>query len=125
MTPVYFHNISVIISERRKLLFYTFVCSFCVLASSSLLRHLISIDNTLLRLLSAMSGVTLFWCVALCCLWLSYRKDPINVKSANSALNFFQSIGQVFHWLYSIIFVLWFVGLIIITIFIPFSVLFN
>ncbi len=125
MTPVYFHNISVIISERRKFLFYTFVCSFCVLVGSSLLRHFISIDHTLLRLISAMSGVTLFWCAALCGLWLCYRKDPIDVKPTNSALNFFQSIGQVFHWLYSIIFGLWFVGLIIMTIFIPFSVLFS
>jgi len=125
MTPVYFHNMSVIISERRKFLFYTFVCSLCVLVGSSLLRHFVSIDNTLLRLISAVSGVTLFWCVTLCGLWLSYRKDPLNVKSTNSALNFFQSIGQMFHWLYSIIFGLWFVGLIIMTIFIPFSVLFS
>jgi hypothetical protein len=93
MTPVYFPNISVIISERRKLLFYAFLCSICILGGSSLLRHFISIDNTLLRLISAMSGVKLFWCVALFGLWLTYRKNPVKVKPTNSALNFFQSIG--------------------------------
>jgi len=125
MTPVYFHNISAIISKRRKLLFYTFLCSICILGGSSLLRHFISIDNTVLRLISAMSGVTLFWCVALCGLWLTYRKDPLRVKSTDSALNFIHSVGKVFYWLYSIIFGLWFIGLIIMTIFIPFSVLFS
>jgi len=125
MTPVYFHNISAIINERRKLLVYTFLYSICILGGSSLLKHFISIDSTLLRLISAMSGVTLFWCIALCGLWLIYRKDPLKVKSTNSELNFFKFIGQVFHWLYSIIFGLWFIGLIIMTIFIPFSVLFS
>jgi hypothetical protein len=125
MTPVYFHKISVRVFERRKLIFYLFLGSICLLFGSSLLRHFFSIDNIFLRLTSALSGLTLFWCIALGSLWLSYRNGPVKVNYSNSAINFLQYIGQAFQWLYSVVFGLWFLGLIIMTILIPFSVLFS
>lgn len=125
MTPAYFHKISVVISERKKFFFYAFFFSVCILFGSSLLRSFISADNTFLRLVNAVSGLALFWCVALGGLWLSYKNGPLKVNASTSVIKTFQFIGHKFQWLYSIIFGIWFIGLIIMTLFIPFSVLFS
>ena len=123
MIPAFFHKVSQITENNSGLYFRCLIAAitcFVVLAATAKVTHS---ENTILRFIMSLSGIALFWCIAIGGVWLSHRNLVTITKSCNIAVRAVQALGWAFQWIYSVALLVWFLALIALTFFVPINVL--
>jgi phage shock protein PspC (stress-responsive transcriptional regulator) len=125
MTPAFWYKKSEWIASNKVIIFKIVIISLLVGSSVGLLSDYFNIQSKVLNLVTVVSGFTVFWCCSFFIVWLWFRTPPMKANSKNMLLKSGQVVGSSLEWFFAVFLSLWYTGLCLFTITVPFSLIFS
>jgi hypothetical protein len=125
MTPTFWYKKSEWIASNKGIIFKVAISAFLVGLSVGLITDYFNIQSKILILITMISGFTFFWSCSFFLVWLWFRAEPKGVTSKNIILKTGQVVGSSLEWFFAVFLGLWYVGLCLFTIAVPFSLIFS
>ncbi|WP_293750319.1 hypothetical protein [uncultured Paraglaciecola sp.] len=125
MTPAFWYKKSEWIASNRGFIFKVAIISLLVGLNVGLISDYLNIQSKILILIAMISGFTFFWACSFFIVWLWFRTPPTKANSNNMILKYGQVVGSSLEWFFAVFLGLWYTGLCLFTIAVPFSLIFS